>query len=388
MNKFCTLALAVSLSSTAVANNAVSVADSLILDGNVGNENSSLEHVLGPTDKTSLSLGGPGAYVTVKMASPIGDQPGLDFTVNEVGDAQGGQDESYRVLVSDSGENGSFVEIGIGRAVSVFDISSSGYDQINYVKLIDLATETLETKVPGSDINSIVALNTNDGTGAAVRDLSAEIRSSSVVLNWTPADDTRLASYAIRVGRGGTSFDYRTAYTASEFANGAMIPLDTSNSPQPLSFMVTPVYADGTEGSAAITKLDLLVRSIPLISSPLHIGDGNFSSWDDPQSDRRSGASFQLDKAPVGGYAELSLELYDTDFEFNRVLVNGIDAVVLPLQADKSFVSLSVKFPAELLVQGNNILEFVAADQFGSDTGNLDDYQVNNVTLKYSTVEN
>ncbi|MDD2597834.1 MAG: hypothetical protein PHO37_01230 [Kiritimatiellae bacterium] len=191
-----TIALALaSIRASAADPYAKAVIFARILEGNNGNNYTNAANALGPADGNSVSLGGPGGSIILDMGAdtPVVDGPGMDLEVRESGAAFGGVDESYRVLVSNSTETNSFIFIAVGRALSLIDIHSSGLTSARYVWLQDIATETLNTKSPGSDIDSLRALfYAGGGDVAPPSNVQVRLIGQGVWLSWTPSTATNV----------------------------------------------------------------------------------------------------------------------------------------------------------------------------------------------------
>lgn len=119
---------------------AKAVIDSVVLTGNVGNNSANPLDTLGAPDSKFLAMGGPGAYVVLDMGeTPIVNGSGPDLETREQGTAAGGVDELHRVLISNSTDPASFVEVGTGSAFSLLDISGTGLSSARYIRIEDYA---------------------------------------------------------------------------------------------------------------------------------------------------------------------------------------------------------------------------------------------------------
>lgn len=114
---------------------------------------------LGPPDfdvSTDAYGIGRGGVLTLRLAVPFTDGPGMDLTVYEYGSSAGGTNDSYDVAVSASGLAGSFVDVGStpGDATS-FDLAGIGYGPYQYVRITDTDSTT---QFDGADIDAAEVL--------------------------------------------------------------------------------------------------------------------------------------------------------------------------------------------------------------------------------------
>lgn len=368
---------------------AKSVVFAQILEGNVGNSHTNTANALGAPDGNSVSLGGPGASLMVDMGAdtPVVDGPGPDLEVRELGAAVGGADESYQVRVSNSTDTNTFVLVGEGRALSLMDIHPAGLASARYVWLQDVATETLNTTVPGSDIDSLRVLyyagNSNDV--APPTEVQVRLTGQGAWLSWTASTATNVASYAIRRSLDGVAFDSTpdATVTAQETAwHDLNLPV-VSNFDYAVSTLV-----DGEESVLAVvevptTELALLTNEI------VHLGDNEIADWDVTSPQAGLTLLFTLPACAEGPQAELSFDLFDVDNSGNALLLNGARVASLPTQAQENWIPKSVRFAAGALQQGLNTLVLSPRNASGGITGSLDDFQVRNLRLRlYGTPSN
>ncbi len=353
-----------------------------ILDGNVGNNQSDPAAALGAPDGGYLSLGGPGAWILLDMGadSPVLDGAGPDLEVREIGSAFGGVDESYRVLVSNSTDTNSFVLVGTGRALSLLDIAPSGLASARYVWIQDLATETLNTPTPGSDIDSLRALHFSGGDSEVPAPTGVRLRMTGqgVWISWNPSTATNLTGYAIRRSLDGVSFGSSpdAVLSADETA------WHDVNMPA-LAGVYYAVSALAGALESVLTVVGVPSAEVAVAGSTvIHLGDDSAPAWEVPEPQAAATFTFTL-AAPAGGpEAELTLDVFDVDFGSSPILMNGARVAVVPVQNAESWATRTVRFAAGALQPGINTLTILPRNSGGGSTGNLDDFQVRNLTLR------
>lgn len=361
---------------------AKAVVSSVILNGNVGNQHTDPTRALGPSDETYVSMGGPGASLILDMGAgtPVMDRPGPDLEVREIGAAFGGVDESYRVLVSNSTDTNTFVLAGVGRALSLIDIAPSGLASARYVWLQDLATETLNSQTPGSDIDSLRSLHYSggDGTIPPPGGLALRPTGQGAWLSWTPSSATNITGYAIRRSLDGVSF--------ASTADARLSSDETAWHDTDLPAMGRVTYAVSALTASGESELRLVTLEVSEIAlsdaTPVHLGNDTVAGWEDPVPDRDWTVNFTLPGGGPGPEAELVFEAFDVDHANSPVLINGGRVADLPTQSAENWAARSIRFPAGALQPGINQLRLVARTSTGAVTGELDDFQVRNLRLR------
>ncbi|MDZ8119155.1 hypothetical protein [Pontiella agarivorans] len=352
---------------------AESVVDSYILDGNAGNSKTNPAVALGAPDDVNVSMGGPGAWMILDMGSadPVVDGPGADLEIREIGAAFGGKDESYDVYISNSTNLESFVHLGTGRAISLFDISSSGLTDARYVRIVDLATETLDTQTPGSDIDALTSMHsTGLPTGTGV--LNAELTCQGILLSWEPVEGAD--AYYIRRSFNGISYPSTpdTEVDASATGYHDLALPDVTN----LWYALTAL-SNGVESAAAVAEIPYFHFSGP--SGPYHLGDNTAMDWDVPDPTNVITFSFSLSDVPKGPIVKLNFDLLDVDYSYNYIFVNGVNVGGLPTQSGEFWGSESMLIESGILKSGTNAVEIQARTSGGALSGSLDDFMIRNV---------
>jgi hypothetical protein len=360
---------------------AKAVVFSRILQGNAGNTQTNVANALGAPDNVSVSLGGPGASIILDMGAdtPITNGPGADLEIRELGAAFGGVDESYRVLVSNSTETNTFLLAGEGRALSLIDISPSALTSARYVWIQDLATETLNTTVPGSDIDAVRGLHFGGGTDEVrpPADVAVRLTGQGAWLSWTPSATPNVTSYAIRRSLDGISF--------GSAADATVSPQETAWHDQTLPLVGTFYYAVSAVSNTL--ESSLVVVSVPssridlFTNSIVHLGDDTVSAWADPSPQRDLTVNFTLPAFAEGPDAELFMDVWDVDNTGNAILLNGGKIGSVPAQGAESWQPKTLTFAAGALQAGLNTLVLSARNSSGGTTGALDDFQVRNISL-------
>jgi len=353
-----------------------------ILNGNVGNSNPTPADALGAPDDNSVSMGGPGASLILDMGAetPVLDGPGADVQVLELGAAYGGADESYNVYISNSTDTNTFVFVGRGRALSLLDIHATGLTSARYVWLQDLATETLNTTVPGSDIDSVRVLYYSGSSNDVVQPSGATVRltGQGAWLSWTASSDTNVTGYAIRRSLDGVAFGSTADYTATKEETA----WHDLNLPVVSNFFYAVSTLAGTNESVPVVVGVPAYQLALLTNHTAHAGDDTVAAWEVPASQRTVTISFTLPDFADGPLAELALELFDVDNSGNAILVNGAEVAPVPTQPSENWTAKIVQFAAGALLPGTNTLVFSARNSSGGTTGSLDDFQLRNVWLR------
>lgn len=365
------------------------VSASQILNGSAGNTNNYTDttKALGAPDSAFVSLGGPGGYVLLDMgASPIVDGSGPDIEVREMGTATGGVDEEYRVLISNSTDLSSFVQVSIGSAVSLLDIAGTGLSSARYVLLEDLSTKTNTAVSPGSDIDSVTSLHAAPSSLTPVTGLSASSTSNGVRLAWTPVTGTGVANYLVRWSPDGVRFDSNANDTRETFESAWLHVLGQPTF-FPRAYAVSVKYTSGESPLQVVsvphTTTDLALSAPahgPENIPTLHLGDnstltGDWAPLASPGSAHT--LTFTLAEAPRGPVVRLNLELYDVSNSSNRIIINGHSprTLSLPVQSTTTWKAMSLVLESGLFKQGLNSIEF------RSSGSNLDDFQIRAVSL-------
>ena len=352
-----------------------------ILNGNVGNSNPNPTNALGAPDGISVSMGGPGASLIVDMGAdtPVLDGPGPDLQVLERGAAYGGADESYHVLISNSTDTNSFVFVGQGRALSLLDIHATGLPSARYVWLQDLATETLNTTVPGSDIDSLRVLYYSGSSNDVVPPSAVSVRltGQGAWLSWTASSATNITGYAIRRSLDGVAF--------GSSADATLSAQETAwhdlNLPVVSNYFYAVSTLAGSEESVPVIVAVPATQVALLTNQTVHLGDDTVIGWEVPTPQRNFQIAFTLPAFAEGPQAELALDVFDVDNSSNAILINGGAVGTVPTQTAESWAGKSLRFAAGALQPGLNTLVLSARNGSGGTTGSLDDFQVRNVWL-------
>lgn len=354
-----------------------------ILNGNVGNSATNVSLALGAPDTNYVSLGGPGASIMLDMGAdtPLVDGPGADLEVREVGAATGlGVDESYRVLVSNSTDTNTFSFVGVGRALSLIDIHPSGLASARYVWLQDVATESLNTMTPGSDIDSLRTLYYfGAGDVAPPSNLQVRLIGQGAWVSWTPSTTTNVTGYAIRRSLDGAAFnssaDSIVSAKETAFCDPSLLVMSNY-------FYAVSALAGSAESTLVVAGVPGASLSLPLLTNQtVHLGDDTDGTWEDPSPQRDMALAFTLPAFAEGPEAELALEVFNVDYT-NALVVNGARVAGLPTEPGGSWVAKTQRFPAGALQPGVNTLVLSARNSSGGTTGSLDDFQVRNVWLR------
>ncbi|MCY1021782.1 hypothetical protein [Pyxidicoccus sp. MSG2] len=363
------------------------VIDSLVLSGSAGNTSPNPLETLGAPDSKHLSMGGPGAYVVLDMGdTPIVNGTGPDIEVREIGTAGGGVDEEFRVLISNSTDPASFVLVGIGSAFSLLDIASTGLSSAQYVRLEDLSTKTSTTATPGSDIESVTSIHATNSSRPPVSGLSYSVTNNGVRLAWTPALGSDVLGYAVRRSSDGVRFDSTANWTPSNLESAFLDNQSTQaiqNVPaQLVGDLWYAVSVRYSAGESALQIVHVPTTTTGLHSQAEHLGDGVVANWEVPSpTGTKLTVTVNLPAVPRGPFVKLNFDLFDVDNSTNRVVINGAGPRSLPTQGAESWQSRSMVFESGLFLPGLNTIEIYSRDSAGGGTGNLDDYQIRNISL-------
>jgi hypothetical protein len=353
-----------------------------ILNGNVGNSNANPADALGAPNGNSVSMGGPGASLILDMGAdtPVLDGPGADLQVLELGAAYGGADESYNVLISNSTDTNTFVFVGRGRALSLLDIHATGLASARYVWLQDLATETLNTTVPGSDIDAVRVLYYSGSSNdvAPPSGLTVRLTGQGAWLSWAASSATNVTGYAIRRSLDGVAFGSTADYTATKEETA----WHDLNLPVVSNFFYAVSTLAGTNESVPVIAAVPAYQFAVLTNQIVHLGDDTVATWEVPAPQRTVTVTFTLPDFADGPLAELALDLFDVDNTGNAILLNGAEVAAVPTQAAGSWAAKTAQFAAGALQPGTNTLVISARNSSGGTTGSLDDFQVRNLWLR------
>lgn len=327
-------------------------------------------------------MGGPGAYVVLDMGvdTPIVNGTGPDLEVREIGTANGGVDEEYRVLVSNSTDPASFVLVGIGSAFSLLDIAGTGLSSARYVRLEDLSTRTQDDPTPGSDIESVTSLHTGASSRPPVTGLSRTLTASGTRLSWTPMTGTDVLGYSIRRSTDGIHFNSTANWTVSALEYAF---LDTQIMGGEFWYAVSVRY---TSGESPLQIVHAPAATLGLYSQTEHLGDNSVASWQVPSPAPKLTLSFNLAEVPRGPTVRMNFDLFDVDYSTNIVIINGYGRRSLPTQSAESWRSMSVDLESGLFLPGQNTIEIYSRDSGGGLTGNRDDLQIRNISLTWHTL--
>jgi|GEM_PF-3085262 len=362
------------------------VISSVVLTGNVGNNNPNPLDTLGAPDSKFLAMGGPGASIVLDMGdTPIVDGSGPDIEIREIGSATGGVDEEYRVLISDSTDPASFVLVGTGSAFSLLDISATGLSSARYVRIEDLSTKTSNSSTPGSDIESVTSLHSGNGSLAPVTGLAYSVTNNGIRLSWNPMTGSGVLGYAIRKSLDGVRFDSTANWTLSDldtaFLDNQATQAIQNIQPQVVGDLWYGVSVRYSGGESALQIVHVSSLTTSLYTQVEHLGDNTVATWQVPSPTTKLTLNLYLLEVPQGPYVKLNLDLFDVDTSTNRVVINGHAQRTLPVQSAESWEGKSMVFESGLFLQGNNTIEIYSRDSGGGSTGNLDDFQIRNISL-------
>lgn len=360
---------------------AKAVVASQVLLGNVGNKDTDPTAALGAPDGRFLAMGGPGATLILDMGAdtPIIDQPGPDIEIREIGAAygNGSSDESHRVFVSNSPEPESFIEIGTGRAISLLDIHASGLASARYIRLVDIATESLDSDTPGSDIDSVCALHYEGAGVPMVQSARVIPTGQGLLLRWDASSATNLTEYNIRRSSDGVTFD--------SSANVSLSALETAWLDTSVTRVTNIWYAISAKTSAGESSFVVVSASTSALaqgpSSPAHLGDDPVATWETPACTNFLQIDFDLDAAPAGHLAELEMDVFNVDYASSPILLNGALLGTVPTQSAEAWQTRRISFAPAHLLAGHNTLRFYARDSAGGTTSGLDDFMIRNLKL-------
>jgi len=144
--------------------------------------------VIGKPDGINYSLGKSG-WCILDMLTPISDNVGIDFIVNE-GDLT---PEGYTCYVSTS-IDGPWISLGMGNGSTQFDISSSGLESARYIKIVDDGDGIAYQANAGFDLD---AIEVYDIVPVELVSFVAEHINDEVILKWQTATETNNQGFEI-----------------------------------------------------------------------------------------------------------------------------------------------------------------------------------------------
>ena len=162
-------------------------ASSQIPDNNYADEGLT-PAVIGVPDNVNYSIGKNG-WCVLDMQFPIPDAVGADFTVYE-GDTS---PEGYYCYVGQT-IDGPWVLLGPGNGTTQFDLSSSGFTQAQFIKILDDGDGTAITANAGFDLDAIMA---TDIVPVELVSFSAEVINDEIVLKWQTATETNNSGFEV-----------------------------------------------------------------------------------------------------------------------------------------------------------------------------------------------
>ena len=112
------------------------------------------------------------------------------------------------------------------------------------------------------------------------------------------------------------------------------------------------------------------------------------STWEDPSPQRSLELTFTLPALAEGPEAELGSELFNVDNSENAILVNGAKVAGVPTTTGTNWLSKTRRFPASALLPGVNTLVLSARNASGGITGEVDDFQVRSIWLRWFSQTN
>jgi hypothetical protein len=359
---------------------AEAVIDSYILTGNVGNSQTNVFEALGAPDEEVVSLGGPGAWIMLDMGAddPVVNGPGADLQIREIGAAFGGQDESYEVYVSETTNLVDFVLVGIGRAISLLDIQDSGLSTARYVRIVDLATETLNTTVPGADIDSVTSLQST-GLPAGGTNLQVRLTGQGVLLSWNQSSGNQADAFNIRRSLDGVSY---SSTPLAQLVSGETAYHDVDMPGMMDLWYAVSSVSGSVESAASVVQVPTYSIPVTDTNSVIHLGDNVVQDWEVPDPDNDVVYQLVLARDPQGPEAQITMDLFDVDQTRGYLFVNGAKIGSLPSQSTEAWVEKSMVFDAGVLQGGTNTISFHVRDSSGGSTGSLDDYMVRKISLE------
>jgi hypothetical protein len=163
---------------------------SQIPDNNFSDEGST-PVAIGKPDGINYSIG-RGGWCILDMQYPVANISGADFTVYE-GDTS---PEGYFCYVSAS-LDGPWYLVGNGNSTTSFDISSSGLQQAQFIKIVDDGDGVAIQANAGFDLDAVQAL---DIVPVELVSFSAENINNEVILKWQTASETNNNGFEIERG--------------------------------------------------------------------------------------------------------------------------------------------------------------------------------------------
>ena len=144
------------------------------------------------------------------------------------------------------------------------------------------------------------------------------------------------------------------------------------------------VSAANATNESGLVIISLPVTSLALLTNgAVHLGDNTVPDWEVPDAQSIFELPFYLPAGASGPNAELTFEVWNVNNSGNAILVNGGKIGNFPVQAASSWIAQSIRFPAGALQPGANTLTLTARNSSGGTTGELDDLQVRNVSLRF-----
>lgn len=344
-----------------------------ILNGNVGNVQPDPNRALGAPDNAAVSLGGPGAYIIVDMGehSPIINGVGDDFEIDEQGDL-----ETYEVWVSNDPSIATFVFLGVGTATSKWDLIHVGMTEARYVYIKDLSTLTSNFDTPGSDIDAIRALHLPDCNRPTVTNLAYEVVQNGILLSWDPMPGA-LTYYVSRSLDGPNAFPNTPQWSTSRFHYARLDARDANAEER--WYAVEVKYADGFSDKAII-HVPAVVTT--LFTETYHLGDQTIPDWGVTESQESLTIQFNLEEDPEGPVARLIFDLWSVHYD-NDIIINGEGRNDLPIHTPKTWETNALTVEAGLFKKGLNTITLLSRDSGGGSTGNLDDYMIRNMKVRW-----
>jgi hypothetical protein len=160
---------------------------SQIPDNNFSDEGST-PAVIGKPDDINYSIG-KGGWCVLDMQYPVANVSGADFIIHE-GDTS---PEGYFCYVG-SGIDGPWYLVGSGNSTTSFDISSSGLQEAQFIKIVDDGDGVAIQANAGFDLDAIEAI---DIVPVELVSFTAENVLNDVILKWQTATETNNRGFDI-----------------------------------------------------------------------------------------------------------------------------------------------------------------------------------------------
>jgi hypothetical protein len=231
-------------------------ASSQIPDNNYADEGLT-PAVIGVPDDVNYSIGKNG-WCVLDMQFPIPDGVGADFTVYE-GDTS---PEGYYCYVGQT-IDGPWILLGPGNGTTQFDLSSSGFAQAQFIKILDDGDGTAITANAGFDLDAIMA---NDIVPVELVSFSAEIVNEEVVLKWQTATETNNSGFEIERSQK-SDVKGQNDWIKISFVEGGGTTTEITNyifndrlsEPGRYSYRLKQIDFDGSFEYSAIVEVEALV---------------------------------------------------------------------------------------------------------------------------------